>query len=78
MGNGLMGVNKYSLGKRPRQQMVCNARCHHVAGPVRAQAPTTSRLWEGSPELGFVTVLEWPRISQLSGKNSKLAGDGGV
>lgn len=42
----------------------------------RVVGATASRLCERSPELVFVTVLQWPHVSQMSGKNSKLSVDG--
>lgn len=68
-----MGVNKCSLGNSQGSKRYANARppCGEGQGEHRPprQAGSAS---ERSPELVFVTVLEWPRVSQMSGKNSKV------
>lgn len=71
-GKCIDGSEQVQLGKQPRQQMVRQCTVTMWWGPGRAQTSTASRLCERSPELVSVTVLEWPRVSQMSGKNSKV------
>lgn len=77
-GKCIAGNEQVQLGKQPRQRMVCQCTVTMWWGPGRAQTSTASRLCERSPELVFVTVLQWPRVSQMSGKNTKLSVDGWI